>query len=648
MKIKSIEFENFRNFKGKNKIEFDTNKRVTIIYGKNGDGKTTLHQLFQWIFYNKTKFNKTASDIMYNHEYESEVEYDQVFPVKGTIDFENNNEMYSLNREWTYQKGLDQSKLIKQDITLYKMIDDNWDKLHDPEAVIEELLPSGLSEYFFFDGESMIADLKVKGKESANKLKEALYTIFDLSIYEQALSHIGNSELKTTVLGQLYLNKASISDDEGVAVAKTNINNAHNKIEVLTNRREAYQKDNNEKNEFIQSVSEKIGGAKSTAEYESDRKQLIKQRDVFLKNEKDSYARFGDAVAGTFPRMMVSKRIEEAKKVIKLKADKNTLIPGVNKVLIDALKKESYCLCGNEINNDEIQLLNDYLKLLPPLSYQQTYDSFSREASRWGSKYDRDTIEEYIQDVLDNREQATTCDKKIQALDKKAKENEDVQQLIIDRKKAEEKIKENNDKLSEIDEELTKLGIYLKQQMKKFDDLTEKSDTNKDITKKMKIMEEVKQYFSTELFNKSKRFSTRLEEEIQYLLEQMLTSRRHVSVSNDFFVQVKDSYGDEAKSEGQFAVVSFAYIGGVLKLLKDELKESVKEYPLILDGPFSKLDEDQKKNVINTVPKYAPQLILFSKDSLEGMFSEDVVDRPWTIESNDEKNVASVKEGYLW
>ena len=132
------------------------------------------------------------------------------------------------------------------------------------------------------------------------------------------------------------------------------------------------------------------------------------------------------------------------------------------------------------------------------------------------------------------------------------------------------------------------------------------------------------------------------------MINQMLTSKRYVKVSPEFAVRVEDSNGDESKSEGQFAVVSFAYIGGILKMLKEDDKLSAKEYPLILDGPFSKLDSDQRQNVIDVIPKFAPQVILFSKDNLQEYFEEDAIGRVWTIVSNDEKNIASVKEGFLW
>jgi len=128
----------------------------------------------------------------------------------------------------------------------------------------------------------------------------------------------------------------------------------------------------------------------------------------------------------------------------------------------------------------------------------------------------------------------------------------------------------------------------------------------------------------------------------------MLTSRRSVAVSPEFAVRITDTYNDESKSEGQFAVVSFAYIGGILKMLRSEEHLKSKEYPLVLDGPFSKLDSDQRQNVVNMLPTFAPQVILFSKDDLHGVFAEENIGRVWTIVSNDEKNLARVEEGHLW
>ena len=88
--------------------------------------------------------------------------------------------------------------------------------------------------------------------------------------------------------------------------------------------------------------------------------------------------------------------------------------------------------------------------------------------------------------------------------------------------------------------------------------------------------------------------------------------------------------------------------GGILKMLRSEEQLSAKEYPLVLDGPFSKLDPDQRQNVVNMIPEFAPQVILFSKDDLHGVFAEENIGRVWTIVSNEDKNVARIEEGHLW
>ena len=211
MKIKRVEYQNFRNFKDAGAINCSTDGKVTIIYGVNGAGKTTFHQLFQWIIYGSVRFNKTASEKMYNLELDRNAPVDSKFSVIGSIDFEHAGVDYSMRREWVYQKTLFETKRLSKSFTVSKKeSNDDWVRLPNPDEVIEQLLPSGLKDYFFFDGESMIADLNAKGKDSAIRLKEALYLMLDLSIYDKAVDYIGSTELKTTVLGTLFLSKAAM------------------------------------------------------------------------------------------------------------------------------------------------------------------------------------------------------------------------------------------------------------------------------------------------------------------------------------------------------------------------------------------------------------------------------------------------------
>lgn len=651
MKIKIVEFENFRNFKEHGEIKCSTDGKVTIIYGKNGDGKTTLHQLFKWIFYGQVKFNKTTNDHLYNLALEAEKEYGEVFEVLGRIDFEHNKEEFSLTRKNTYRKGLDDSEKISEEVSLQKMDDDyNWKRVDNPQEMIEKLLPSGLSEYFFFDGESMIADLRVKGKDSASKLRKALYSMFDLDVIEAAIDHIGRIDLKTTVLGKLYLDKAPIASGSKISAVKTNIENAQMVIEDIDNKIESAKKEKNEKANLVNHISEQIGGTKSKEEYEKQRTDLKHQRDIFMNNASNDQSQFGDAIMDMFPQLLISKAVMDAKNKLNLKINSTCLPVGINKRLITYLLKISTveCICGNELHDKERKHIKKYLSLLPPRSYSSLYHDFIKTAAQWGNGYDKEKIELIIKRVLDNQEQAILCDKKIKELDATEKQSRDIEDLIVTRQKAEERIGELDKIITELSTKKNKYQIYLKQQMKEYDTLTAANEAGKTAFDKIQIMESVLKYFSDHLEKASVDYSKKLQQNIQLLLNKMLTSRRDVSVTSEFAVRVTDSYNDESKSEGQFAVVSFAYIGGILKMLKDDEALHEKEYPLVLDGPFSKLDPDQRQNVVDMLPEFAPQVIIFSKDDLHDIFSVDKIGRVWTIQSNDEKNVASIQEGKLW
>lgn len=652
MRIKSLEYENFRNFKDRGKITFSTDGRVTIIYGKNGDGKTTLHQLFQWVFYGRVHFNRTTTERLFNLKYEADQEPGSEFDVMGRIEFLHAGESYSLRRTATYSKSLlGETQFKREELELQKKDgDNNWKHVDHPEETIEKLLPVGLSEYFFFDGESMIADLRVKGDDSAKKLRAALFSMFDLDILDMAIDHIGATNLKKTVLGKLYLSKGDATSGGEISIVRTNIENVQVKIEQLSKKLADDKADKEQERRSVRDISEQIGNTKSRAEYERQRRNLQKQRDLFQKNADSAQVSFGDEIMDSYPRLLISKAVKDAKEKIHLKIDNSFLPIGLGKSLINYLLSDSTttCICGNALCNESREHIRSFLELLPPKSFASLYQEFSNTAQHWGVGYDRSKIESFIRQVLDNSEQVEACDEQIREIDAEQKKSPDIEDLVIARQQAEARIEQLDNQITEAEKELAKAKIYLKKQMSDFDRLSKDDQKTQDAVHKIKLMEAVLQDFTKRLSFASDAYSKRLENSIQELLNSMLTSKRKVSVSSDFAVKVFDSFADESKSEGQFAIVSFAYIGGILKMLKSEEHLSDKEYPLVLDGPFSKLDPDQRQNVVDVIPQFAPQVILFSKDGLQDVFREEQIGRVWTITSNDEKNIAAVKEGYLW
>lgn len=474
--------------------------------------------------------------------------------------------------------------------------------------------------------------------------------MFDLDAIESAINHIGDIDKRTTVLGKLYLQKAPMTSSSEAITVRTNIENAQNKLDSLNKQIINSREKKEEYHIFIKDVSETIGTTKSKAEYEAERRTLQHNRDSFISNSNMMKESFGETIIDIFPQLLISKTVEKAKEKIHLEIEENKLPHGLSKKLINYLtsEKATECICGNPLTSKEKEHIKNYLGLLPPNTYTNLYNEFSMTAKAWGKDYDKDRIESYIIRILDNDEQAAECDIKIKDLDEMQKNNPDIENLVEDRQKAEREITQLDEKIVRNQASFDKYELYLKQQMKKFDQLTKNSKTNEYVERKINIMQSVLNYFEDRKETATKEYSSKLQENIQDLLDKMLTSKRSAYVSPEFSVRVTDSEGDESKSEGQFAVVSFAYIGGILKMLKSKESFSNKEYPLVLDGPFSKLDRIQRQNVVDSLPDFAPQVIVFSKDDLQEVFVENQIGAIWTITSNAEKNVAEVKEGYLW
>ena len=651
MKISKIEFSNFRNFKDHGEINFSTDGKVSIIYGENGDGKTTLHQLFKWIFYDKVSFNKTATGKLYNLTYEKSLPYNSDFEVMGRVEFEHAGEEYSLTRKYVYKKGIDDSELKERKVSLIKKDDNNnWKPLDEPEKIINKLLPEELSEYFFFDGESMIADLKLKEKQSAKNLRKALYSMFDLDILENAISHIGNINKKTSVLGKLYLQKGQGVEIEQIKRMTRDIDIRRVGYEKLKENNNELKLERKQLNESIKEISEIIGGKKSKAEYEADRKKKVKDRDLFLSNAKAAVKDFGDKITEMFPKLLIAKSAKEAEAKINLEISHNPLPKGLNRELIEYLTsgKTDKCICGHELKSSELESIEAYLELLPPKSYANLYNNFVNTYEMWESAYERDKLEEYISRVIDNETNALECENDISRLDEAQKESGNIEDLIIKRQMNEQRIDEINQKVEENDKQIKLHELALKKLQKEYEKATENLEGNKAAERKMNIIKEVVEHFENEINKASKEYSELLEINIQNLLDKMLTSKREAKVTTEFSVKVMDDVGDESKSEGQFAVVSFAYIGGILSMLHSKSNLDSKEYPLVLDGPFSKLDAIQRENVVNTLPEFAPQVIIFSKDDLQNIFPSEYIGKVWTIQSNEAKNIAKVEEGFLW
>ena len=122
----------------------------------------------------------------------------------------------------------------------------------------------------------------------------------------------------------------------------------------------------------------------------------------------------------------------------------------------------------------------------------------------------------------------------------------------------------------------------------------------------------------------------------------MLNSNKSIIIGDDYNFNVEDEFGTTANSEGEKVVISFAFVGAIISIAKEFIKNSNKEqstemdddkFTLVMDAPFAKLDEKHSKNVTSIIPELTDQIILFS------------VDKQW---NGTVKNTLSAKAGKMY
>ena len=188
MYFNQIELHNFGIYKGTHRIDLkDTfeSRNVTLIGGMNGRGKTTILDAVFLSFYGKRALEYINDSKKYYdaflREYinKSATDHTTYISVSFTMD---DGTMFKVIRSWHHEgkKALEKLIVIK-DNKEDSYLSDNWN------FYVEEVLPFGISRFFFFDNEkiSQIAD-----DDSFEKIKDSIKAVMGVTIIDKLLEDI--------------------------------------------------------------------------------------------------------------------------------------------------------------------------------------------------------------------------------------------------------------------------------------------------------------------------------------------------------------------------------------------------------------------------------------------------------------------------
>ena len=188
MIINRLTMHNFGVYAGTNTFEFTSEKPIVLIGGMNGRGKTTFLEAILLSLYGANSIAYKESDYnsynQYLRSYVNNNSWSQSSYVE--IEFllnESSNDTYLVRREWNALSRITKEEITVQQNGVYsEFLTQNW------AMFVENILPSALSSFYFFDGEK-IAELAVA--KTDDQMKASIRSMLGMTTLDVLKNDLG-------------------------------------------------------------------------------------------------------------------------------------------------------------------------------------------------------------------------------------------------------------------------------------------------------------------------------------------------------------------------------------------------------------------------------------------------------------------------
>lgn len=626
MLLKEITLNNFRQYKGCQKIVFSTDlqKNLTLIIGKNTCGKTTLVQSFIWALYGVHNFNKgqLLNEELYESLKEEKPEgYSEDMYVRIIL---NSNGMdYRITRAIKYIKKRTSIQLAEEKIEITYGNDEEGFRTYtkDPNNLINSLLPKEFSNYFFFWGE------RINNIDSNKNIKEAVSNFLGLTAIDNCRKHLQG------IAKDYTLKLASTSkDDSSLATLAIELKNLTEKdIPELDRQIEDKKLDVESSEKRFKEYDQKLLNNAGVAEIQMSIIKGERRVENLEKDIKSQYHKllnkFNQKPIGYFANFFYNDILE----VLEHIPDNEKGLAHQTEKSIMELINRGKCVCGRPLvkGTKPYDDILEELEKIPPKSISSLADDFKKEMRQ------RDNSNEYSYNFqeaykeLRDKEQELSDESQDLENNKKRIENGKDKEIQLIQQRRNESLNRTNKYRSELDrlqndkkykeESVTRISNSIKAK----EHINEK---DKEIQMYLDYTNAVIENINKEYIGRENELKVRLRELVNHYFKEMYHGQREIIIDDDFKMKLISKIGNKTfateESPGLQTVKNFAFIAALVQIAKEKRQQELSShededhgpefepYPLVLDAPFSQSDEVHVSNICKLISNVAEQTIM--------------------------------------
>lgn len=645
MIIKRLTMTNFGVYAGINSFEFSHKHPIVLIGGMNGRGKTTFLEAILLSLYgaNSTAYRestyKTYGGYLRSRVNKSNRDLPTSIELKFVMNESSNNE-YLVRREWdAISKKTEEKIAVWENGNYSDFLTQNW------SMFIENILPSALARFFFFDGEK-IAELAVD--ETSVQMKESIRSMLGISVLDVLKSDLSK------ILRRLA--KSSKQQDGNTA------------IDSLLQEKETLEVELSDIDTRINQLRQVIEGQRAKIDelhqqYKikggdviEQRQELIQQRSNLLAEIEQNQNALLECASGELPLLMVRDLIGEIK--LQAEDEHNDLVMQEAIDVIETLLEEYGGAHPESLNQnaafvefvknttqsnavESFYQISDHAlfqlnSLLDTLLDQNKINTQQVLKQKYNLRKKFNEIESYL--TLDINEKALA-----DLFGAIRSEEEHLVKLEIDLSTLQQQRSTVNSSLISTNAEYSRaVEAYLHD--------AELLDDTERLTKYSNMALKIAEAYTVELQKrKTDILGTTITKCYKQLANKKNLIERIVMDPSTLDIIYLDSYDNEVSktflSAGEKQLMVIAILWALATCSKKKL-------PVIIDTPLSRLDSMHRTSLVKTYfPNASEQTIILSTDSeidrnYYDVMKESVGDE-FTLSYNEDKKCTTILKGYF-
>lgn len=642
MRIKRLIMHNFGVYAGTNILQFEGNKPVVLIGGMNGRGKTTILEAVLLGLYGSNSFAYTESKYnTYGQYLKSYVNRaDGSFKSYVEIEFSMDDldeEVYCVHREWGgNSQRVREMILVKKNGEENTFLTDNW------PMFVENILPSALSSFFFFDGEK-IAELAVE--ETSEQMKESIKAMLGITVLDVLQGDIGR-----------IIRKISKENRE---------NQDLKKLEELRIAKEEAERALNDADERLQTMNLEMKDLqlkleKLNVEYSVKGGGILEQKNTLLKQRSESIAAAAnsqeqliDLVAGEMPLLLVSDLLQDIQKQGQVEHERK-----LDKLALDKVKT----FYGEF--NDKSDEINSFIEFMQYEIGEDNQDDNVYDLSDTNlfqiAALNQDGLEKCSNKAKSLIRKRNTNQKKTDDIDNSLSvdiDEKSLSELLDSIRNHEREISQQQININNLEKERASLHAECVMAESEFGryaegilSVLESVDSDERTIKYAHMAIEIIKLYRVRLQERKTRMLAQTMTECYKKLankKNLVDYIKMDSESLDLYYMTCDGVEIAKKrlsaGEKQLMVISLLWALAIC---------SKKKLPVIIDTPLSRLDSSHRQALIKTYfPNASDQTIILSTDSeidesYHALMKKSIGDE-YTLEYNDETKNTTIMPGYF-